>query len=54
MSDLSLHDASCIFRMKKEPFLALGQLYRGDNEMGATPAGSDARMETRAAAAVDH
>ena len=31
-----------------------GQLYRGDNEMGATPAGSDARMATRAAAAVDH
>ena len=41
------------FRWKKEPFLADTE---DDNEIGATPAGSDARtrMVTRAAAAVDH
>jgi len=34
--------------------LLWGSYTEDDNEMGATPAGSDARMATRAAAALDH
>jgi len=51
VSYLSLQDASCIFRMKRSLSLLWG---RYTEEMGATPAGSDARMAATAAAAVDH
>ena len=39
---------------KRSLALLWGSDNEDDNEMGATPAGSDARMATRAAAAVDH
>jgi len=40
--------------LKRSLSLLWGSYTEDDNEMGATPAGSDARMATRAAAALDH
>jgi len=48
--------AGCLlyFQNEKGAFPCSGAAIPRDNEMGSTPAGSDARMAARAAAAVDH
>ena len=43
-----------LYFQKEKGALEQGKIYLLNNKMGATPAGSDAWMATRAAAAVDH